>query len=108
SRRLRLNKTKYISSETISDLMPDLKKKGLQGGILYYDGQFDDSRLAINLAQTSAEKGGDLLNYMKVVSLQKEKEGKVTGVIAQDVEGGEMFRLNSNVVINATGVFADP
>lgn len=107
ARRFRLNKTKLISTQAVHQYMPHLKEKGLKGGVLYYDGQFDDARLAINLAQTCAEQGGTLLNYVKVDKLKKNKEGLISGIIAKDLINHEELDLNANVVINATGVFVD-
>ena len=107
ARKFRLNKTKLISSEFVHQYMPDLKEKGLKGGVLYYDGQFDDARLAVNIAQTCAEQGGVLLNYMKVEKLKKDAEGKISGVVVRDLLNDEELNLNSKVVINATGVFVD-
>ncbi|UJH90609.1 glycerol-3-phosphate dehydrogenase/oxidase [Antarcticibacterium sp. 1MA-6-2] len=107
ARKLRMGKTVLLKSREVKEIMPDIKKTGLNGGVLYFDGQFDDSRLAINLAQTSAENGGVLLNYMKVTSLIKDDNGKISGVTAQDVINGEEFTLKSKMVINATGVFVD-
>lgn len=107
ARKLRVGKTVLLSSVEVQNLLPDIKKKGLSGGVLYFDGQFDDSRLAINLAQTSAQKGAALLNYVKVISLQKNENGKISGVQALDVLTGEEFKIRSRVTINATGVFVD-
>lgn len=107
ARKFRLNKTKIISAGSVLNYMPDLKSKGLKGGVLYYDGQFDDARLAVNLAQTIAEQGGVVLNYMKVFKLKKDNEGLISGVIAKDLLNGDEINLNSKVVINATGVFVD-
>jgi len=107
ARKFRLNKTKLISTKSVHEFMPQLKVKGLKGGVLYYDGQFDDARLAVNLAQTCAERGGVLLNYIKVYKLKKNEEGIISGVIARDLLNDEELDLNSNVVINATGVFVD-
>jgi glycerol-3-phosphate dehydrogenase len=98
--------SKYISAKKIRELFPTINKKNLVGGVTYYDGQFDDARLAIDLAQTAAEKGAVLLNYFKVTALTKEKE-KINGVVAFDVEENKEYRLQSKLVINATGVFVD-
>ncbi|WP_449435223.1 glycerol-3-phosphate dehydrogenase/oxidase [Pedobacter steynii] len=76
------------------------------GGISYSDGQFDDARLALNLAQTTAEYGGVALNYMKVTGLNKEG-GQVNGVSFTDLESGKLYSLKAKVVVNATGVFVD-
>jgi Glycerol-3-phosphate dehydrogenase len=83
-----------------------LRKKGMKAGVIYHDGQFDDSRLAINIAQTAVDAGACVLNYMKVTNLIKQ-EGKVCGVEVMDMETGEQHVVKSKVVINATGVFAD-
>src|SRR5690606_30597396 len=79
----------------------------LRGGIEYYDGQFDDARLAIDIAKTSAEYGAFLINYFKVIGLSKNQSGKVNGVQAQDMENGQFHEIKAKVVINATGVFVD-
>ncbi|MFK7845189.1 MAG: glycerol-3-phosphate dehydrogenase/oxidase, partial [Rhodothermales bacterium] len=86
--------------------IPTIEPKGLRGGTIYYDGQFDDARLAINMAQTVVDLGGTVANYMKVVGLSKSNN-MVQGVVVQDQEGGKDYTLSANVVINATGVFSD-
>ncbi|WP_114782245.1 glycerol-3-phosphate dehydrogenase/oxidase [Botryobacter ruber] len=105
--RFRFRKTSFLSREKVFALLPTIEKSGLKGGIRYYDGKFDDARLAINLAQTCAGQGGVLLNYVQVTSLLKDDRGRITGVQAQDLESGREYRLQARVVINATGVFVD-
>lgn len=99
-------KSKILNRKQVIQQLPGIRPKGLAGGIQYFDGQFDDARLAINLAQTAVERGGVLLNYMKVTGLQKDGE-KITGVMATDGETGKEYRLQAKAVINATGVFVD-
>lgn len=101
-----LGKTKFLSKKGIKRNLPGLSDEKLTGGVLYFDGQFDDSRLAINLAQTATEQGATVINYFPVIDLINEN-GKVSGVIAKDELNGEQTRLYSKVIINATGVFAD-
>lgn len=105
--RQRFKKTKWLSKEIVGNLLPNIKSTGLKGGVLYYDGQFDDARMAVNLAQTCAGYGGTVLNYMRVARLLKDDKGKVSGVRAQDLESGLEYHLKSRTVINATGVFVD-
>ena len=105
--RLRFRKTGLLSRDAVTRRLPSIKQKGLKGGVEYFDGQFDDARLAINLAQTCADNGGVLLNYMSVEGLLKDRAGKVAGVKARDAESGREYTLKSKVVINATGVFVD-
>lgn len=93
-------------AETISRLST-LKTEKLKGGVVYHDGQFDDSRLAVNIAQSCIENGATVLNHFKVKNLQKNENGIVNGVIAIDNETRVEYELNAKVVINATGVFSD-
>ena len=105
--RLSLGKSCFINrSETLKRL-PLLKPEGLKGGIVYHDGQFDDSRMAISIAQACTDNGGIVLNYFKVTALLKDGNGIINGVRARDLETGNEFDLNSRLVINAAGVFAD-
>ena len=87
--------------------LPNINQKGLYEGVVYHDGQFDDARLAINLAQTSLERGATILNYFRVVSLIKNAQKKISGVVATDIETGTTYQVKGKTVINATGVFVD-
>ena len=98
--------SKILSQEETVKRIPTVETDGLRGGVIYYDGQFDDSRLAINLAQTAAEQGGTLINYMKAIKLLKQND-LICGVIAHDLENNQEYELKSRSVINATGVFSD-
>ncbi len=105
---LSFGKSKFLSRNEILKIFPEIKPdKKLKGGILYYDGQFDDARLAINLAQTCVQKGGVLLNYFQVKNLIKKVGNKISGVIAYDIETKKKYSIYSKTVINATGVFSD-
>jgi glycerol-3-phosphate dehydrogenase len=104
--KLGLGPSRHISKEETIDLIPTIEKEGLKGGIIYHDGQFDDARMLISLAQTCEDHNGMVANYIKVTGLVKEKD-LVSGVLAVDQESGEEFRIPAKAVINATGVFAD-
>ncbi len=107
SGRLSLGRSRHISKSEVLEKLPTIRRQGLKGGIVYHDGQFDDARLAINIAQTAAENGAVLLNYFKVTGLEKEPGGKINGVKAKDLETGRSYTLPAKIVINATGVFVD-
>jgi glycerol-3-phosphate dehydrogenase len=92
--------------ETLARL-PTIKTDGLRGGVSYYDGQFDDARLLINLVATAAEQGATLANYVRVIATTKGSDGFVDGVVAADQETGKQWTLKARVVINATGPFSD-
>lgn len=86
--------------------IPTLKSENLCGGVVYHDGQFDDSRLAINMCQTFVENGGVAINYMKVEGIKKSG-GKVEAVLVRDMESDSTHTIEAKVVLNATGVFVD-
>ncbi|MCR9084295.1 MAG: glycerol-3-phosphate dehydrogenase/oxidase, partial [Cyclobacteriaceae bacterium] len=105
--KLRLGKSRFISkSETIRRL-PAVKQDGLKGGVVYHDGQFDDARLALAIAQTADDAGACLLNYVSVRGLLKDEDGKITGLKVRDELNQEKYTLKAKMVVNATGVFAD-
>ena len=104
--KLGLGPSMRLTREETIRLIPTVEPNGLRGGISYHDGQFDDARLAVNLAQTLADLGGLPLNYMEVIGLMK-KSGLVEGVIARDRETGRHYEIRSRVVVNATGAFTD-
>lgn len=105
--KLTLGRSVFISKEEMIEKLPGIKSRGLKGGVLYYDGQFDDSRLAINLAQTIIEKGGEAVNYIKVTGLLKNEAGQISGAKLLDMEENNNFDVKAKAVINATGVFVD-
>lgn len=105
--RLSMGKSYFINREKTLTRLPTLMPEGLKGGVVYQDGQFDDSRLALALAQSCAEKGGIVLNYFKVTGLLKNEKGKISGVRAMEMASQDGFNFRANLVINATGVFAD-
>jgi len=92
-------------NETI-ELINNVKQDGLKGGVIYHDGQFDDSRMAITLALTAEDLGATLINYTEVVALKKENE-LISGLEILDRESGKSIPINAKVVINSTGVFSD-
>ena len=104
--KLGLGPSVMISKEETLEKIPNVNTEGLRGGVLYYDGQFDDARLSISLARTAHNQGATLANYTKVTGLIKEDQ-TVCGVHAQDTRSGETFEVRAKSVINCTGVFAD-
>ena len=103
---LGLGKSRLLSREETLELAPTLDAEGLRGGVLYHDGQFDDARLAIELAKTAAGQGAVVLNYCKVDGLDKEN-GRICGVRITDTLTGKAYPVKAKTVINATGVFTD-
>jgi glycerol-3-phosphate dehydrogenase len=98
--------SRLLSREKTQQLIPTIEPGGLVGGVIYHDGQFDDARLAVNLAQTAASLGAVLLNYLCVTGFRKQ-HGLIDTVLARDVETGREYELRGRVAINATGPFAD-
>jgi glycerol-3-phosphate dehydrogenase len=102
----RFGRSRNVDRERTLELLPTLKPDRLRGGIVYHDGQFDDARVAVSLAQTAADQGAVLLNHVEVVGLEHDG-GRVAGAVVRDRIGGAERTVGAAVVINATGVFAD-
>jgi glycerol-3-phosphate dehydrogenase len=99
--------SRILSKEETLERLPTINTEGLRGGVIYFDGQFDDARLLIDLMTTAWEQGATLLNYAPVIDLVKDSEGFVDGVRFRDLETGEEREVLAKAVVNATGPFAD-
>lgn len=104
--KLGLGPSQFLSKEETIALAPTLDPEGLRGSIVYHDGQFDDARLALSIAQTAAKHNAVLLNYFPVTGLLKVNN-KLSGVKVKDALTGKEYELKSKAVINATGIFTD-
>lgn len=104
---LRIGKSTLLNKKEVVDKLPKVKTKGLLGGVQYFDGQFDDARLAINLAQTASENGATLLNYAEASEILKDNSGKTNGITIKDTFSDNTYQIKAKTVINATGVFVD-
>tara|TARA_B100000575_G_scaffold289551_1_gene291519 strand:- start:1926 stop:3473 length:1548 start_codon:yes stop_codon:yes gene_type:complete len=104
--KLGLGKSIIISKSETEKLIPNVNKKGLKGGVIYHDGQFDDSRMAITLALSANSKKTALLNYCNVESLIKS-DNEIKGLFFTDTINSKKYKVAGKVIINATGVFAE-
>jgi glycerol-3-phosphate dehydrogenase len=101
------SKSKLLSRTQALERQPAIRQEDLRGGVLYYDGQFDDARLLMTIVTTAADHGAVVLNRAGVVEISKNNAGFVNGAIALDSETGERLRCEARVVVNATGIFSD-
>jgi glycerol-3-phosphate dehydrogenase len=101
-----LGDTEFLDRAATLAMLPNVQPEGLKGGVKYWDGQFDDARLALALARTAATHGALLVNYCAATDLTHEN-GKVTGLLCEDRETGQSFALRAGCVINAAGVWVD-
>ena len=99
--------SKLLSKEETLERLPALEPEELRGGVVYYDGQFDDARLLIHLAMTAADHSAAVVNHCPATGLLRDSEGYVNGLSVRDEESGEELTIPARVVINATGVFTD-
>lgn len=100
-------RSRGVSKKIAVKTVPTLRQDHLSGAVIYHDGQFDDTRLLLNMARTARDQGACLVNYMAATSLLKDERGKVCGVIARDGESVEEFDLRARCVVNAGGPFCD-
>ena len=104
--KLGLGPSELLDKQQTISLINNVKNDGLRGGVIYHDGQFDDSRMAISLARTACELGATILNYIEVKRLTKEND-LISGLEAIENETRQNFVIKGKVIINATGVFSD-
>lgn len=101
-----LGATEFLGPRRTLQCLPTVRAQGLKGGVKYWDGQFDDARLALALARTAASLGALLLNYCPVRALIHEGES-VAGMVCEDAESGRQYAVRARCVVNATGVWVD-
>ena len=99
--------SQYVPPKEALKRFPMLRAKGLRGAVIYYDGQFDDARMNVAIAQTAAEEGAAIANHVEVTALHKNEAGKLTGVTVRDTLADKSWDIQAKVIINATGPFTD-
>lgn len=104
--RAGLGATEFLGRDSVMRLLPNVQAAGLKGGVKYWDGQFDDARLALALARSAAARGALVVNYCAATGLLHDG-GRVTGLTCEDRETGRLYTLRARCVINATGVWVD-
>jgi glycerol-3-phosphate dehydrogenase len=100
-------KSRVLSLAETLERLPTIQRDGLRGGVLYHDGQFDDTRLLIHLMATAVDHGAVVLNYAEAVEFPKDEQGFVSGVVIEEREAGVRYIAHARVVVNATGIFTD-
>ena len=101
-----VHRSRFVSHHEALELCPFLKKSGLKGGVIYYDGQFDDSRMGLSILLTAINRGAVISNYTRVTGFIKSA-GRITGVQLQDSLKGDVWTTQASFVVNATGPYTD-
>ena len=101
-----LGRTSFLGGRQTLKHLPNLRTEGLKGSVKYWDGQFDDARLALALARTAAQRGALMLNYCSALELT-HSHGEITGLMARDQDTQQIYSIKANCVVNATGVWVD-
>jgi glycerol-3-phosphate dehydrogenase len=103
----RISPSEFLSREETLARMPQLKRDGLIGSVVYSDGQFDDARYNLALVDSFAKAGGCALNYAQVTDFRRDSNGRLSGVAVKDQVSGESFEVQARVFVNATGPVSD-
>lgn len=101
-----IGSSRALGRAEVVEKLPNIHYDNLKGGVIYFDAQFDDARLLIDILRTAETHGGVLLNYCRVTSLMKNRNGMIDGVEFEDLEAAEKFTVRAKTVINATGIFS--
>jgi glycerol-3-phosphate dehydrogenase len=102
----RFGRTQFLGADEATRRGPGLQPRELSGALCYWDGQFDDARLAVALARTAIALGAVVLNHCAAIGLTHDA-GRITGVVVEDSESRVRWALRSRCVVNATGVWVD-
>jgi len=102
----RLGRTRWLSRPDTLQALPGVRAAGLRGGVAYWDGQFDDARLALAFARTAQQQGAQLFNHTAVLDLHREHDGLTTLTVC-DRLGHTQASVRGRCVVNATGVWVD-
>jgi glycerol-3-phosphate dehydrogenase len=105
--RYSFGRSRILSREETLEHIPNLREDGLRGGVVYFDGQFDDARLLIHLIMTAADHGATVLNYASVTGFEFDESGFVEGITLVDRESNNTCTVKGRVIVNATGAFTD-
>jgi glycerol-3-phosphate dehydrogenase len=100
-------KSRILSREETLAHIPNLREDGLRGGVIYFDGQFDDARLLLHLIMTAADHGATVLNYASVTGFDLDESGFVEGITLVERESNHSYSVKGQVIVNATGAFTD-
>lgn len=101
-----IHKSYFVNARDALQKFPMLKPERLRGGVIYFDGQFDDARMNVSIATTAAKQGAVIANYVEVLSLLKSDK-QLSGATVKDLFTGKQWDIRAKVIVNATGPFAD-
>lgn len=96
-----------VSRNKALEAFPMLRAHNLAGGVVYYDGQQNDTRMSIALVLSAIQHGAVAANHCEVVALNKSDKGRIIGARLRDQMTGDEFDIRAKGVVNATGPFCD-
>ena len=106
-----LGSTEWLNRREVQEALPGIRANALHGGVKYWDGQFDDARLALALARTTERAGGVVLNYADVQAIDDLPASTPTDarfeVTVTDKRLEQQHRFKTRCLINAAGVWVD-
>ncbi len=104
-----LGRTEFLNRQQAMEALPGVNPEGLRGGVKYWDGQFDDARLALALARSAEVAGARVLNYAEVTAVRQVTDAgtRAATLDVTDRRTGASFKLSARCVVNATGVWVD-
>lgn len=104
--RSNLHPSRFVDAREAKRRFPQLKEEGLRGGVIYYDGQFDDARMNVAIAMSAVERGAVVLTHAEVTALHVTA-GRVAGATVTDRLDGSVFDVGARAVVNAAGPYVD-
>ncbi len=103
----RLAPSRWLNKKEALHHFPAFSTDSFQSAVLYYDGQFDDARFNLGLAQTAEKQGATVANHCSALRFETDPNGRIQAVLVRDELTGDTFWLRAKVFVNATGTRAD-
>ncbi|MEL6832567.1 MAG: FAD-dependent oxidoreductase [Bacteroidota bacterium] len=98
--------SRWLSKREVKERLPRISNR-IHSAVLYYDGQLDDARYCLAIAQTAAAKGATVANHIEITGFEHNDQGQLVAALAKDLRTGEELKIRAKVFINCTGPFAD-
>jgi glycerol-3-phosphate dehydrogenase len=96
-----------VSQRELSRILPGYDASTSTGGAVWYDAQiYNSERLLLEFITSAVDAGAEAANYVEAISFL-QTDNRVIGVRAKDIQTGQIFDIQSRVVINFAGAWMD-
>ena len=96
-----------VSRPELSRFLPGYDTSSSTGGAVWYDAQiYNSERLLLEFILSAVEAGAEVANYVEAISFIQQ-DTRIIGIRAKDFQTGQLFDIQSRLVINCAGAWMD-